>query len=388
MKNVRMCDELDKTCSGYADASVLRKSAKADRLKEERGSMRDIYIAQVPYHLLLSCNRGKKGDVLICIGQDWISSSLRGIVSKSFCIEDFYTIPPLTFYKDNLFRLLFFRLYMRAGSKALKEGSYETIYVFNDTDPIVQYLMNCLNAKTVSLIEEGIGLYWDTVKRRELFFQYLGKLFFGMNFENIRRIGESSPVRSIFCRYPEKLNALQRGKRIIPMEAIAFKQLAERMNIERTYAENWFIGQPLVEDGVLAEDEYLSLISKAITTIGNENENWLIKPHPRETKDKYQRLLAPNVSILSDSRTPIELLIDSWKRTNVFTVYSSAVLSLATICNIKCFALCLLTGKALLNEETIEIFRSGNVEIPRTWQEARKCGGTHAKNQDSSRILY
>lgn len=342
--------------------------------------MQDIYIAQVPYHLLLSCNRCKEGDVLICIGQDWLSSSLREIVNRFFGEENCYIIHSLSFYKEKPFRLLFFRLYMKAELRALKKGSYNTIYVFVDTDPVVQYLESYFNANTVFLIEEGIGLYRDTVKRHELFFRYLGKLFFGMNFENIRRIGESSPVRTIFCRYPDKLNAIQSKKRILPMGAIAFDALAEGLNIKRAYAENWFIGQPLVEDGVLQEEEYLSFISKAIATIGGKNASWLIKPHPREATDKYQRLLSSNVSIFSDSQTPVELLIDSRKRTNVFTLYSSGVLSLAAIRNVKCFALCLLAEKTLLNEETIEVFRSGNVEIPRTWEEARKYGGMYEEN--------
>lgn len=79
--------------------------------------------------------------------------------------------------------------------------------------------------------------------------------------------------------------------------------------------------QPLSEDGFLSEAEKLSIYSKILEAIGNEDV--VIKPHPRETTD-YKRIF-PNVPIL-DLPVPMQLFaLNNIRFEEAYTLFSSSV---------------------------------------------------------------
>ena len=177
--------------------------------------MADLYVVQTTSHLVKACTKCMHDDFIICVGSISKKSTIKKILNSCFLANNIATIHSLDYYKSNLSRLFFFRRIMKKSLDPICHNALKTIYVFNDVDPIVQWILHYLLHQNTVLIEEGIGLYRNTVKRSELFFKYFGKLFFGNKFENINRIGISKIVDTIECSFPCRLNSKQKEKKII-----------------------------------------------------------------------------------------------------------------------------------------------------------------------------
>lgn len=285
----------------------------------------DLYIVATPFHLLYSCTRATEGDWLVIIQGFKISNELKKIIEYKFA-SNFVLTSGFYYYRSNIKNLLKFRRDMRDISNELKCNSTRNIVSFNDVDPVSQWIMaNIKHTGKCYIIEEGIGLYRDTKKRHEQIFQYVGKILFGYSFQNVKRIGECIYTDGIICKDAEKLSPIQKSKIVIQMEKNDFSNLADKLKIKRIYKKAWFIGQPLVEDGVLSIEEYIGLIQLLIDK-DCLNNNIMIKPHPRENIDKYLQLEREmNISICMANEIPAELLIDNSKETKIYTLYSSAV---------------------------------------------------------------
>lgn len=294
----------------------------------------DLYIAATPFHLLYSCARADLGDFIVVVNGFKFSNELKEIVDYKFknrhiTVENFY------YYRRNIRNLLRFRKNMRTFYGSINNCIIGNIYAFNDVDPVSQWIMaNIKHNGKCYVIEEGIGLYRDTNKRHEQLFKYGGKILFGSTFQNVSRIGECKYTNVIICRESHKLSTIQKSKDVMRMEKVDFTHLANELKIRRLYKKAWFIGQPLVEDGVISLEEYIGFIWQLVDKDALKGA-LMIKPHPREGVDKYKRLVEElDISICPSNEIPVELLIDNSRETNVYTLYSSAVRNLCNTQNI------------------------------------------------------
>lgn len=315
----------------------------------------NIYVTQTPYHILLACLDCKKEDEVLYIGSQIKNCVIEQMVNTRFDKGQIDYIKPLSYYKSNVAALSSFRLYMKKSLKFLEGKSIGKIIVFNDVDPVVQWILHRLTYKNAIVVEEGIGLYRDIRKQNEVVFRFLGKILFGFDFENLTRIGTSKSITYIHCAHPERLNAVQKTKRIIKQEKTDFSNIAKELNIKQYNNRNWFIGQPLVEDGVLTEIEYKRIIRKIFEIKGIDEDKWIIKPHPREDISKYEEF-DKNAIIIQDYEIPVELLINNESLLDVYTLYSSAILSLSSIKNVNCHAIVSVDGKHFIQKEIESMF--------------------------------
>lgn len=324
---------------------------------------RNIYIVSTPYHLLLSCNMSNSEDILIITGDMKLSECMSQLMISSFGGKC-YGVPSLKFYKENLLEILKFRRNMTQLKKSIANFNIGFIYAFNDVNPVDQWIINNFkHRKDVCIIEEGIGLYRNTIKRNKLMLALFGKLFFGLKYENIDRIGENSNVTSIICSNVSYLSDKQKQKNINLLNKIDFLELSKRLNIKQISNKYWFIGQPLVEDGVLGEREYINGIIKLQDNIrGKSNPIIVVKPHPREKIEKYN--LLKNAIIVHEYDIPVELLVNNADEVRIYTYYSSAILSLAKLQN--CTSYCmykLFVENIILPEDIDFIMKQSGVRI-------------------------
>lgn len=333
----------------------------------------NLYIVNTPYHIMISCNRHCAGDVMICVGELNMTHVLKSMIKSTFSDNCFFA-ESLEFYKKDLKKLIFFRKNMKKLKLKLNHKVVNNIFAFNDVNPIVQWIMHNIKFKgDVTVIEEGIGLYRDTVKRKKIFFKFFGKIAFGHNYEEISRIGESAIVTEIMCSYPFRLSDIQRRKKIIQIEDIDYKKLANSLKVNAIIDRDCFIGQPLVEDGIISENEYCNIIDQ-LTKAKCTEEPLPVKPHPREHLSKYSRLeAAQKIKVIKDNQIPVELMIDTDKHINMYTMYSSAIINLSKVKNVSCYSLCrLYPYKNLINEEILSMFSEANVKMPMNWNDLNR----------------
>lgn len=300
--------------------------------------MINIFICMSAYHVLQALLIGRQGDAIV-LSMNKLDQSLEAAVNNKFVGKVLVT-PELDAYKKNKFIIpITFRYNLKKIIKFFHTCKVENIYVFNDVSPITQYLCCNINYTGVVIeVEEGIGLYRNSNIRQANLFKLFGKVCFGHSFEFITRQGTSSFVKYIMCHYPQLLNKQQKDKNIMEMPIGGFNDIATRMGIKQINGPDWFVGQPLVEDGVLREEDYLLIISRLIEFASRHNRMLVIKPHPRENIDKY-KFFSSQLRIITNWKIPMELLIGNRFPTNVYTIYSSAVLQLSSIRNIQCYLL-------------------------------------------------
>lgn len=336
-----------------------------------KNSVSDLYLVNTPYHLMLACNNCTKKDVLICAGKFKYTYIIEQMIQRTFGIN-FYKTHDFYYYTNDLKKLPSFRKNINLLMKEIKNYHFNDVYIYNDVDPIIQRIVaqTKWNGKVI-LTEEGIGLYRDTIKRHKVLFKAFGKFAFGRTYEEIDRIGESAFVNKIICSTPEKLSECQKMREIHLLERMDYQKLAKILGVSQYSGRNWFIGQPLVEDGVMTKKEYLSIVQKLLDYNKYSNEHQIIvKPHPREELDKYSEI---GIEIIRSSEIPVELLIDSKEAISVLTFYSSSILSLATMKNIKTYALYkMTTAKDSLSTDIINIFQDKGVRIISNWEELEK----------------
>ncbi len=300
--------------------------------------MSDVFICMSAYHVLQALVLGNPVDVIILSMSDLdqrlekaINHKFLGKVLRTHGLED---------YKKNISIIpIAFRYNLRKVVKYFYSLRIKDIYVFNDISPITQYL--CQNIPfmgEVIVVEEGIGLYRDSQVRQANLFKLFGKICFGKSFQFIVRQGTSNFVKTIMCHYPQLLNTQQVRKKIVVMPNTNFKEVANELGIKPLNGVDWFIGQPLVEDGVMAKDDYMKIISHLVDKSFESRRNLVIKLHPREDYDKYSTFVDSS-HIVRDWKIPMELLIGNQVPVKIYTIYSSAILQLANLNNIQCYLL-------------------------------------------------
>lgn len=301
----------------------------------------NIFICMSAYHLLQALNIGRENDVVV-ISMDDIDQKLNDALKDKFSSKVIFT-PGLDKYKKHKITIpIIFRYNMAKVIRCVKNKRIGNIYVFNDVSPITQYLCHNISFEgEVIMVEEGIGLYRDSIVRQKMLFKLFGQISFGESFNFILRQGTSDSVQTILCHYPQLLDEQQLQKKIRLMPSANYGDLAKKMNISQVDGCDWFVGQPLVEDGVMSIDAYMNLISHLANVSSRLGRQLVIKPHPREILQKYKGIV-PQLEIVSDWKVPMELLLGNTGNTlptRVYTVYSSAILQLSTINNLQCYLL-------------------------------------------------
>ena len=315
---------------------------------------KNIYICNTYYHLLISIIKtllsGANADIVI--STDGMNDALfndKKLLSrlKESCV--FNEVLFFDFSKEeielqkNKFTAIRSFCFSKKISKldVIDFKQYENIFIFFDNCLIGRILNN--NKIYYNLLEDGTDTFKSRNKKR-LYKPWSLKKVVKYIF-NYREMGKSRYIKSIevndntdLCikhnniiennkqKLFEQLTIDQKNKIIsIFVEKDAFKNLKKEYSL--------LITQPLFTDKLVSsEEEQIKVYSKIINQYIND-DNILIKPHPREKID-YEKYFT-NVTVLEQS-FPLEIInfFENIKFNKVITI-SSTSLNIISNCNEK-----------------------------------------------------
>lgn len=325
----------------------------------------NVFVATSSYHILMSCTQVHEGDYLIKIGNEAEDYIIENLIATFFS-HKVKKVKSLYQYRDSLFLIHKYKKELRNAIRDISRCCEITdITVFNDVDPVAQWILRHIRYNGRAIIfEEGIGLYRDVAIRHKMLFTIFAKILFGLRYDTIIHMGESRYVDTIKCFNPKMLSDKQKKKVIIQLNNIDYMDLKQKVHIENNHYRIWFVGQPLVEDGVMDAIEYGEVIGKVIRFAEQMGISIAIKPHPREDKNKLQSICEGRADIIDRNIIPVELLVNNEKEVLIFTIYSSAVMGLSRLSNVKTYALYKMTSvKQKLTSDIGQLFAMCNVEV-------------------------
>ncbi|SDY66550.1 hypothetical protein SAMN05660462_00594 [Proteiniborus ethanoligenes] len=355
----------------------------------------NVFIINTPYHMFIASTMIKKKDIVVIVDDFDLNNSrfCKLLLNKAMKDNKIYIIKSLRSFGKNLFKLkVYISKIVFDIIQTINQNFINDIILFNDGHPMNQiFINNIIQKKDIILIEEGIGLYRYVKKRYHFIYSLIGKLIFGIRFENTTCIGEQSRTTKIMCNYPKLLNNIQLKKKVERINQWDFsilKNMKDLYAIDQNFNKipdhefNIFIGQPLVEDGIINEKEYMKLIS-TVVRLSTKKNNLFIKPHPRENISKYFFMEEEYGAILLRNKDiPIELLLLDQKKARVFTAYSSAVFNIAKYFRINSYLLYKLID---FNPKIpCEMLKSSYINVVENFKELSELKGkiTH-ENQNS-----
>lgn len=292
------------------------------------GKGKNCFIVSTPYHLLVACSLRNEKDILLVEEQEVFESEFcQKMINSCFATRNMMI--------DSYGRLTKSPWTARRRLGKLKRSVEDllrgvtTLIYFNDAEPVVQFLLNVVGKnKRCVMLEEGVGLYNPLHHKKKFVKILFGRLMFGCWYRCIDRIGEYNKTTHIVCRKPKQLNAIQNAKTVIAYDYKCVQDftLTNRIGIEEKVI---FIGQPLVEDGICSKEEYDKCIRQVVSMAYEREISLLIKPHPRENKEKYaQYMQAGKISVFEDRSLPAELMIQNrGEKRCIITVSSSSILN-------------------------------------------------------------
>jgi len=199
--------------------------------------------------------------------------------------------------------------------KGIRASEQTRWYLFHDEPMLSQYLLN-LGLGVYFLVEDGAANYrklkWlDRVKN-------MVKSIIGL----YPSMGRSPRINKILVQEPERLPKDIRHKGIrLPLQQLMFNvkesdkaiilrqvfpDVSRNISLGASRHKVLLLTQPFSEDGLMSEDEKISLYSRVLQ---HYSHSYIyIKPHPRERTD-YQAVFGGQINIIP-REFPLEIL--SW----------------------------------------------------------------------------
>lgn len=262
---------------------------------------------------------------------------------KILYIKDFNNSKIQRFWR----RLIWGRLFiLNPYKKNIASTGKIYLFTFNDMDPVTSKIINEVSKckdKTISLIEEGIGIYETSEikinplkKGIRIFVTWL----LGSTMQ-YRAIGDNTLINYVIVENTDLYKQLEKseGQSVVKMDKRSIftiqSDFIRRMEVIETDIGKYdimYLGQTFDEFGELNDDEYsfLLFVFDLTERIGKKV---LIKPHPLDKSKKYKKIVERynNVSVLNDfmGTLPIECMIKLICVNSVITFNSSAGLNLA-----------------------------------------------------------
>jgi len=250
-----------------------------------------------------------------------------------------------------LYNLNTLRIARKQAKAYFKKNKVDYLFVFVDNDAINSLFIQFFNKKNFNgkliLVEEGTSAYinpeyFSQKKWKKSIKSVLKKLFRFPNPED-NPVGENSqPDYCIVSKIDSLKDNFARGAQYIEWPSGLFPRDIT-LNFIYEYIHELdseedllyqkpllFITQPLSEDGVISitqEIEYVKIVKK-IAEI--EGKPVLVKPHPREKKEKIKLYRNFGFTVLDKFKdVPAELLLMIYEPNLVVSVFSSAAINYA-----------------------------------------------------------
>ncbi|MDE0582100.1 alpha-2,8-polysialyltransferase family protein [Planococcus sp. A6] len=277
---------------------------------------------------------------VICYSKN---SKLKDILKKDKDIEG-YIFFEKSKSQNKLLKLLENKNVIISTRNFLEESDFKELYVFKDYDFVNQTLIEYAEnmGKEVTLLEDGLGLYTSVYKKGLIEKENIIKrILFEYPKEKILSLGINSKVDTILATSPNSLpQEVKKDKKIKELNFNAFN--LTRINKVLSYFEEvenfslpeiddskitiMYISQPFSELGILTIEEESEVLNELYYFFQeNKKYNFLLKPHPGEKQNKYEKFeKSENVTVYKKSYLPAELVPLSIRIDAVLHVSSSS----------------------------------------------------------------
>ena len=194
------------------------------------------------------------------------------------------------------------------------------LYLISPLIPYIELLLYFDNKSISSkydpvfvLVDEGYGTYiskknWNMANRMDYDILDLisSKIFRAVDYVFRKMVMKSMTIEDMFLfkiESPLIVNddIANSYKEVLKLR----KNDIKRDNVEKTII---IISQPLSENNIILLEDELSTMSSLIKFINKKGIKPILKPHPREKKDKYSNLIGCDFEIIEDS-SPVEEII-------------------------------------------------------------------------------
>lgn len=288
-------------------------------MKDLNMNKMSVFIISSPIHYLISKFFSEENDIFIIEDFDFVNNDYfknEILLDKNVIFVNNYR----KMYKKPFYS----KIKLLKICKKLYMNKIDSIYAFNDADPIVQFVFCFFYKKGINttILEEGIGLYNDMHHNFKMIKICFNKLFIGKSYELIKRIGEYKFTKRICSKKFDGLNDVQIKKYCANFNYPSNDMLFRNINLDVKYESNvYFVGQPLVEDGICSLNSYLECVRKCSELL--YGKKIVIKPHPRENVKKYSKI--ENSVVVEDKYIPFESLINSNEKNVIISISSSSL---------------------------------------------------------------
>ncbi|MFR5756873.1 MAG: polysialyltransferase family glycosyltransferase [Lachnospiraceae bacterium] len=303
--------------------------------------MKNIYICNTYYHVLISIIKSIKypllNDLMIVkepyddteLNEEFLLRLNEKKIFNNIIIINF---KKYYFHTRNLFTNICNRFkWINSISKIeFNKSSYENIYIYNDSTSFGKYLND--NKISYNLLEDGENCYKTIPGYKDSLFVNLSKKIFGLS---LPKLATSNLINSIEVNDDKDLY-INNKKITVKNKKKLYQTLTQE---EIKLIIDIFIGkidykfingtvllltQPLEECLNCSEKEKIAIYKKLIEENLNENEQLVIKPHPRETTN-YSKYFSS--AIVLQSSFPFEILSLSKQLTfnKALTIKSTAI---------------------------------------------------------------
>ena len=146
-----------------------------------------------------------------------------------------------------------------------------TIILFNEYTPVSRFIIDTVGAKRVELWEDGLNHYLKEHGTFKFFFKGVAKLLNGY--------------------YPKRMFTKEDRDGLLVKDRFVNKNLSYNYTSPQ-FVENgscYFIGQPLVEDGLISSERFISSLSKLKEFVLEKHDinQFFYIPHPRESNSLH-----------------------------------------------------------------------------------------------------
>ena len=263
---------------------------------------------------------------------------------NSLKTESYYTIEYLVKSQKKFDRLIeVFKLKLFLNQVKF---SSQNIYLASIDNSLIHTILSKINFQNLFTFDDGLAnlnyqgqYYTDQESSLQKFLKTV--IHITWNIEKVKRISKCH-----YTIYPSRNNIISN---ITPISLLN----SESINLVLTPPKKIFLGQPLSEIDLRFTSKYINKILNKIAI------NYYY-PHPRETTP----CILNNISIIQSNKIIEDYLLELSKNSTIelYTFFSTAVINLVNVPNIKCYV---LYNEQLLSKfnSLYNIFKDSNITL-------------------------
>jgi hypothetical protein len=182
--------------------------------------MFNLFIGLTPLHIItaICSDKRKSEDLVVLVDQNGSLHDFYEAVCRSALLKNFQYIDSSCSWQK-LFSFLLdarnpFPTSFEIKIRQLVDKNFESVYVFNDLAPEVQFILSRIDFSAAHYIEDGSAAYNSHFVDRKIYKKIIINFMFSRFYDPINVIGTSKYISHGFYSYPENVRSENRLKAV------------------------------------------------------------------------------------------------------------------------------------------------------------------------------